>query len=98
MIKTVWKYKIPIADEFEIEMPAFSKILSFQSQGNDLCLWALVFPELEKIKEKFILRGTGHLIDCDLDLDYIGSVQIKVYETLIFHLFKEKHQKEKHEK
>jgi len=106
-VKTsIWKYRFPPEDEFELEMPRGARILHVAMlQGGDRltggpCIWALVQTEQPMVKRKFSLRGTGH--DCDdLDLyrppgersDFVGTFFVYGDGSLVFHLFDRGEQK-----
>ncbi len=85
---TIYKYKVPVQDDFELNLPAGAKLLSVQTQGNTPCMWMLVDTEVPKKLVKFAVRGTGH--DCtNLNDDawkYLGTFQLNGGQ-LIFHLF-----------
>lgn len=83
--KVVWKYGIPIEDNFNIDMPYGAKMLYFGLQYDKPRLWVLVNPSERMIKRRFRLAGTGHDIN-EEGLIYIGTVKM-MDETLIFHLF-----------
>lgn len=88
-MRKVFKYKIPCQDNFELELPAGIKFLSFQSQYEDMCIWALVDTnETRKFRYQFRLAGTGHDIDDEIaeNGQYIGTCQIMT-GALVFHLF-----------
>lgn len=59
-MKRIFKYAIPIADEFELELPKGAEILTFQIQYEQPVIWAIVDPDAEKEKRHFNLYGTGH--------------------------------------
>jgi hypothetical protein len=83
----VYKYEVPLADDFAIEMPMGAQILSFQVQNGGPVLWALVDPDARHMKRHFRLAGTGHKIDqAPADLRFIGTVQLQG-GALVFHLF-----------
>lgn len=85
--RTIYKYPVPILDEFTIVMPECSAILSVQVQDGAPFIWALVDSESPLTHQKFALRGTGH--DCR-DLNYnkfIGTFQLPAL-GLVYHLFR----------
>lgn len=87
-MRTIYKYPIPIQDNFELELPARSEVLCVQVQREQPCIWALVNLEHPPIKRKFLLRGTGHDA-ATLELNatsYVGSFQLRG-GNLVFHLF-----------
>ena len=101
-MKKVYKYPFPITDEFVLELPAHSRVLSVGSQpfdpykagdtvaGERACLWVLVDPEETSLTERhFVLRGTGHKIPDWPNLDYVGTFQ-QAGGALVWHLFERK--------
>ena len=84
----VYKYKIPILDTFELDLPKDTRVLSFQCQKEDFCIWALVNTlDVELETRKFRLCGTGHdIYEWEKRLIFIGTAQ-KFGGELVFHLF-----------
>jgi len=85
-VDVVWKYEIPIQDEFTIQIPRGSDILYVDVQRGKPCLWALVDPNERLTSYQFILMGTGHLIKTDLALTHRGSFRL-CEGAVVFHLF-----------
>lgn len=85
----VYKYPVPLKDHFEIEMPLGAEILSFQSQNDEMMIWAAVWPNKPIEKRKFSIIGTGQDIDMDCVKDFIGTAQV-VRGILVWHLFEMK--------
>lgn len=90
-MKTIWKYPVPVIDEFTLKMPAGAKLLTVQAQGlNDVCVWALVDDQEPRVSRRFLLRGTGH--NCDdpriTKRSHVGTFQVHG-GALVFHLFEE---------
>ena len=81
MAKTIWKFVLPLENQFEIEMPRDAKILSVQAQfsrhaqAEFPCLWALVHEDNPKEFRKFYLAGTGIPIG-EFNLEFIGTFQL----------------------
>ena len=83
----VFKYPVPIADSFSLDMPVGSEILAFQTQREQPCIWALVDPNAQVAHYNFRLAGTGHPIEDNNDqLKYIGTCQM-AGGSLVLHLF-----------
>ena len=63
----VWKWTLPMAGNFVLELPKSAKITSFQLQYGLPSIWAVVsFPdsgELELERRRFGLLGTGNIVD-----------------------------------
>ncbi len=85
-MKTIWKYTIPIEDEFKLKIPVGYEVLYIGSQGTEVCLWALVETDNEQIEQTFRVFGTGHTIKHEgKDLKYIGTAQLMHY---VWHVFR----------
>jgi hypothetical protein len=82
----IFKYEVPLFENFELEMPIDSKILSFQSQNGNLVLWAAVYQNSSLETRVFKLLGTGSDIDMDYVISFIGTVQ-QLNGNLVWHLF-----------
>ena len=89
-MQTIWKFPLAVTDTQIIEVPKHADILCAKVQRDVVCLWIKVNPDT--IKEARIIRmfGTGHALDIDQNLEYIGSCQT-LDENLIWHIFEEKH-------
>lgn len=75
---SIYKYPLAITDTQTIDLPLESKILSVGYQGGDeLVLWALVYPGHRPFPKTFRIIGTGHPIRDPDSLRYIGTVQMK---------------------
>ena len=82
----IFKYTITPADHFELELPIGAQILTVQTQYGVPCIWCLVNPNLSTEIRRFRMAGTGHPINEDFTLIYIGTFQMSGGQ-LIFHLF-----------
>lgn len=89
-MKRIFKYDVPVADHFELELPVGAEILTFQSQKESFYIWAIINDEegLNDEKRYFRLAGTGHDLteDSPKIKKYIGTAQI-AGGGLVFHLF-----------
>ena len=85
---TVFKYPLQITGSQVIRMPTGATILSFQSQFDEPCIWALVDSEFPEVDREFQIIGTGHPIGEKVGkrLTYIGTIQA-MSGKLIWHLF-----------
>ena len=89
MNTTIWKYTLDWLGEQHIHLPTGAEILTAQTQGVDLCLWALVNPEEPLLIRHFHLIGTGQPVAEANELRYISTVQV-VHAggtAFVFHLF-----------
>lgn len=83
--KTIWKYELVPNDLITIEMPKDAQILSVNSQGDNVFLWALVDPIELTESRKFMVFGTGHDVP-DINLSFIGTFML-FKGGLVFHVF-----------
>lgn len=85
---TIWKYKLEEPFDPSVEMPSGARILHVASQtGQDVTLWVLVDTETELEVRNFVLCGTGHRIQYDMDqLAYMGTANLHSV-CLIVHVF-----------
>lgn len=60
-MKTIYKYNIP--HNGKITLPVDHTILKFGYQYEQLCMWALVDSECEKVLRQFKVVGTGWNLD-----------------------------------
>lgn len=84
MTGTIWKFPIPIVDEFKVAMPREAEVIFVGVQNNEAFLWARVALSRGSEPRQFFLRGTGHSVD--LDCKHLGSFMLHG-GALVFHLF-----------
>lgn len=89
---TVWKYDVPAADEFTLQMPSGAEVLTVALQGTivdsrhpPIRMWVRGNPAASLESRRFRFAGTGHPLDVDVQR-YVGSVQL-MDGGLVFHLF-----------
>ncbi len=84
---SIWKFPVPVRDEFTVSMPTGARLLSVQVQGDiGPQLWALCSPDAELVTRKLAVRGTGHGCDNLNDSAFVGTFQLHG-GGLVFHLF-----------
>lgn len=90
-MKTVYKYDLEPKDEQEILLPTGAKILSVANQREAMVLYALIDKDIRTEEVfKFVVRGTGHPIDFQVDdYNFLGTVKL-MNGTLMFHIFYKK--------
>jgi len=84
----VFKYPVPMVDEFDMDLPSGAKILKVECQRNEPFMWCLVNPEKRVFeKRKFRLAGTGHEINQYYNkINHISTFQM-ADGALIWHIF-----------
>ena len=86
MSRTVWKFEFAICDDAQIaNMPNGAKLLHVTMQGNRLCLWAEVKPDMPIFERKFFVHGTGHPIP--YGRNYVGTAHDGPF---VWHLYEGK--------
>jgi len=90
-MQTIWRFPIDVVDRQVLYVPKGTSFLTAQVKDGDLCLWGIVDPEQPKEYRNIIIVGTGHpLMDSpESRRAYIGTVQIAMGQTLVFHVFEE---------
>ena len=84
-MKTVYKYPVPLCDEFDLILPEGAVALKVGLQNNKPQIWFLVDPSANFACRHFLVRGTGHEISADR-IAYVDSFMF-ADEELVFHLF-----------
>ncbi len=84
----IYKYELAVVDWQNISLPSGAKILTIQTQGENVCLWALVDPNAENEIRYIEIFGTGHpiLSDRGTAREYISTFQLHGGQ-LVFHAF-----------
>jgi len=84
-MKQIFKYQL--ASQLNpIKLPIHSKVLSFQAQNNNPCIWVMLDPMQTETEERtFILVPTG-IKFFEGDSKYIGTTQLND-GGIVFHLF-----------
>lgn len=85
---TIYKYSVLIdAPKFSLDLPAGSKVLSVQKQGDTWQMWVFLNPTYPMRKYRFRIFGTGHPITEDpASLTHIETVQDGEFVRHIFQL------------
>lgn len=71
-----------------IDLPHGAQVLSVQVQDGSPYIWACVNPSAKSEPRQFRLYGTGHPIEGDCLLKFIGTFQL-FGGRLVYHLFEE---------
>jgi hypothetical protein len=89
----IFKYElITFIDKQTIKMPWQAKILSAKEQDGNLCLWALVDPDIGfEMDYTFHVIGTGNPIDPLISINNLHFIDTVVMSYgLVWHVFREK--------
>ena len=86
-MKTIHKYILEPKTVLQLRID--SEVLSVGVQNENVVLY--VKEDLEQVLSEmrtFVAFGTGHTIDDELDLEFIGTVFLN--NGLVFHIFEDK--------
>ena len=84
----IFKYLIQRGtDEANIDIPEASRIIHVATQGDEICLWAIVNEKAPAVERTFRIYGTGQeLPDLTFGNEYLGTVHYPD-EGLVWHIF-----------
>jgi len=89
-MKKVWKYKVTLELEQDIELPVGCKILALNKQGNrnedEIYLWCLIDPDSPMETRHFLLTPTFEELPENI-LDYVGTLWL-MNGSYVLHLFR----------
>jgi hypothetical protein len=90
-VHTIFKYPFDIAGEFSLDLPTGAVLLHVADQGGIACLWAMVHTERETERRYFRVFGTGHPIEGEEQLTFVGTFQqsspINALPSFVWHVF-----------
>lgn len=87
--KTIWKYQIPVLEDFAIDLPADAEIIRFENEGGKLWLWAIVQPDNPIESYQLYAFKTGAEMPRDKELRYLGCAAIHIQAELMLYYFGE---------
>lgn len=92
--KIIFKYQMPVLEDFKMTLPTGAEIIRMESQGGMFWLWAVVDTDLPTENRKFKAFKTGAAIPRDLDLTYVGFCAVYVQMELGLYIFEVKNEKQ----
>lgn len=87
-MKTVWKYALPLVDNFELDLPLGAVALSVMTQKGKPQMWFLVDPQAKTKRRAFRVVGTGNPFDAE-SAEFVGTFSM-LDDEIVFHVFEEK--------
>ena len=86
MAKQVWKYTLDSMTTNVISMPLGARIISVDSQREEICIWVLVDTDEKKTMiHRFVVCPTGGDIPETVEY-FLGTAQLQ-NGALVFHVF-----------
>lgn len=83
---SIWKFRLGVTREQEIEIPRDAKILTVQVQRGHPVLWAVVLTSNPIVRRRIVTYGTGH----EVGWEAFGDVYIATYQLpdgTVWHVF-----------
>jgi hypothetical protein len=85
--RVIYKYQMPVKEEFTLSLPISAQILRVASENGFLWMWALVNTENDIEERKFGAYKTGGTIPEYHILEYIGCCPIFIQQELMLYIF-----------
>lgn len=88
----IFKYQLPIAEKFTLELPDGAKILRIDGVDGGIFLWALVRIESPLVSRSFVALKTGGeppLEAFSEDWEYRGCGAIYIQQELMLYFFED---------
>ena len=86
--KVIYKYQMPILEEFYMTLPKDAEIIRVDDQDGMFWLWAVVDTEVTDEKRKFYSVKCGANVP-DGDLKYLGFCAIFIQQELGLYIFED---------
>lgn len=84
--RTIWKYQIPVLEDFTVKLPRGAEIIRFANENGMLWIWAIVEPD-NPIEEKRLLAFKAGAEMPSVGLRYLGCAAIYVQAELMLYYF-----------
>lgn len=89
--KVIFKYQMPVKEQFTMELPAGAQIIRMQDMDGFFWLWAVVDTDAETEKRFFRAFKTGAKIPDDFDTShYVGFCAVFVQMELGLYIFEDR--------
>lgn len=85
--RIIYKYQMPVLEEFTLELPQNAEIIRMQSENGMFWCWAVVNTDDVLEKRYFRAFKTGAKIPDDLNLLYVGCCAVFVQMELMLYIF-----------
>lgn len=87
--RVIYKYQMPVLEQFEMTLPKGANILRVQDQGGMFWMWAEVRTDVPDETRKFWAFKCGGKIPDNLVLQYIGFCAVFVQQELGLYIYEE---------
>jgi hypothetical protein len=87
--KAIFKYQMPVLEQFEMKLPKDASIIRMEDQGGMFWLWAVVDTKAPDETRKFRAFKTGASIPDNFHGPYVGFCKIHVQQELGLYIFED---------
>lgn len=85
----IFKYQMPVLEQFAMKLPIGAEIIRMQDQGGMFWLWAVVNTNVPDETRHFRAFKCGGAIPDGLKLSYVGFCAVHVQMELGLYIFEE---------
>lgn len=87
--RVIFKYQMPVLEEFTMELPKGAEIIRMEDQGGMFWLWAVVNTDAPMEKRFFRAFKTGAKMPDGVELKYVGFCAVFVQMELGLYIFED---------
>lgn len=88
--RTIYKYQMPVKEEFELVLPVGAQIIRVDSIDGIFWMWAVIDNRKSDFKKRsFRAFKTGAAIPTDNELNYIGFCTLHIQQQLGLYIFED---------
>lgn len=87
--RVIYKYQMPVLEEFTMSLPEGAEIIRMEDQGGMFWMWAVVNTDAESTTRHFRAFKTGAKIPDGLNIRYVGFCAVFVQMELGLYIFEE---------
>lgn len=87
--KVIYKYQMPIMEEFEVRLPRGAEIIRMDAEKGMFWLWAVVNTENDMESRKFHAVKCGGNVPENENLRYVGMCPIFIQQELMLYVFED---------
>ena len=86
----IWKYQMPVAENFTMRLPENAQIIRMAGENGYLWLWAVVDTQAPLEERKFsAFKAGGEMPDDISSLVYVGMASIYIQQELMLYIFED---------
>jgi hypothetical protein len=86
----IWKYQMPVLEEFEMDLPAGAEIVRVAAENGMLWLWAQVSTTApSETRRMRAFKAGGTMPDDMTGLSYVGCAPIYIQQELMLYFYEE---------